>query len=122
MIEKLYSLFFEEAGSGEAQGNEDDAATDMNHDNEEKKMKKIRMDQDLLDFEERGGLTSILKEIFNPRGDHVELDAVYQLKNLCRTYYEKKGKISKELVESLDALLNERPNAFKMKKKHFFIE
>lgn len=49
----------------------------------------------------------------------MELDSVYQLKQLCKAFYEKKENLSKELVQCLDALANERPWTVKMKKKHF---
>jgi hypothetical protein len=37
----------------------------------------------------------------------MELDSVYQLKQLCKAFYEKKDNLSQSLVQS------------KMKKKHF---
>ena len=49
----------------------------------------------------------------------MELDSVYQLKQLCKAFYEKKHSLSKNLIESLDALANERPWTVRMKKKHF---
>lgn len=49
----------------------------------------------------------------------MELDSVYQLKQLCKAFYEKKENLSKSLVQCLDALANERPWTVKMKKKHF---
>ena len=49
----------------------------------------------------------------------MELDSVYQLKQLCKAFYEKKENLSKSLVQCLDALANERPWTIKMKKKHF---
>jgi hypothetical protein len=49
----------------------------------------------------------------------MELDSVYQLKQLCKAFYEKKQSLSKNLIESLDALANERPWTVRMKKKHF---
>ena len=47
------------------------------------------------------------------------LDSVYQLKQLCSKFYEKKLNQSKQLVQCLDALANERPETLKLKKKHF---
>ena len=41
------------------------------------------------------------------------------MKQLCKAFYEKKDNLSQELVQSLDALANERPWTIKMKKKHF---
>ena len=49
----------------------------------------------------------------------MELDSVYHLKQLCKAFYEKKQSLSKNLIESLDALANERPWTVRMKKKHF---
>jgi len=48
----------------------------------------VRLDQELIEFEERGGFAQVLKEIFNPIDQSsMELDSVYQLKQLCKTYY-----------------------------------
>jgi hypothetical protein len=81
---------------------------------------QIRLDQELFEFEERGGFPQVLKDIFNPTDQSsMELDSVYQLKQLCKAFYEKKDNLSQSLVQSLDALANERPWTVKMKKKHF---
>lgn len=40
-------------------------------------MKKLKRDQDLQEFEEKGGFARILKDIFNPQDDSIELDSVY---------------------------------------------
>ena len=62
----------------------------------------------------------MLKDIFNPTDQSsMELDSVFQLKQLCKAFYEKKDNLSKSLVQCLDALANERPWTIKMKKKHF---
>ena len=37
-------------------------------------------------------------------------------------YYEKKGKLGKQLVETLDTLISDRPFSLKTKSKHFVIE
>ena len=52
----------------------------------------------------------------------MELDSVYQLKQLCKTYYTKKETLSQALVQSLDALANERPWTLQSKKKHFKLD
>jgi hypothetical protein len=49
----------------------------------------------------------------------MELDSVYQLKQLCKAFYQKKESLSQSLIQCLDALANERPWTVKMKKKHF---
>lgn len=52
----------------------------------------------------------------------MELDSVFQIKKFCREFYERKIKMSKDLVETLDALNNERPATMKLKKRHFEID
>jgi hypothetical protein len=53
----------------------------------------------LNDFEDRGGFKRVLKDIFNPTDQSsMELDSVYQLKQLCKAFYEKKENLSKSLV------------------------
>ena len=85
-------------------------------------MKKLalRLEAQLTEFEDRGGFKRVLKDIFNPTDQSsMELDSVFQLKQLCKAFYEKKDNLSKSLVQCLDALANERPWTIKMKKKHF---
>lgn len=53
------------------------------------------MDLELIEFEERGGFAKVLRDIFNPIDKNaMELDSVYQLKNLCKTFYKKKEELS----------------------------
>lgn len=52
----------------------------------------------------------------------MELDSVFQIKKFTREFYDRKFKMSKELIETLDALNNERPNMLQYKRKHFEIE
>jgi hypothetical protein len=64
----------------------------------------------------------VLKTIFNPSDPgSMELDSVYQLKTLCKAYYEKKERLNSNLVQTLDALANERPKVMNIKKKHLII-
>jgi hypothetical protein len=52
----------------------------------------------------------VLKDIFNPSDmAAMELDSVYQLKNICKDFYRKKQLMSSALIQTLDALSNERP-------------
>ena len=117
---KLITFLSEELSQKEAEGA--NAESRLENELEEKKLKQLKRDQELIEFEERGGFARILREIFNPTDDSVELDSVFQLKNLVKNYYEKKTKISKELVETLDVLLNQRPTTVSMKKKSFYRE
>ena len=52
----------------------------------------------------------------------LELDSVYQIKKFCRDFYQRKSQMSKELLETLDALSNERPSVLKNKSKHFTVD
>ena len=41
----------------------------------------------------------VLKDIFNPTDQSsMELDSVYQLKQLCKAFYQKKENLSNQLV------------------------
>ena len=52
----------------------------------------------------------------------MELDSVFQLKKLCKELYTRKSKISDELIQTLDALNNERPAVMQTKKRFFNIK
>ena len=52
----------------------------------------------------------------------MELDSVFQLKKLCKELYSRKLKISDELIQTLDALNNERPAVMQTKKRYFDIK
>lgn len=67
------------------------------------------------------GFIRLLQEILNPtEKDSLELDSVFQLKALVKSFYEKKGSLSNELVETLYAMMSERPQIMDSKKKYFF--
>ena len=77
----------------------------------------------MMEFEERGGFSQVLKDIFNPADlAAMELDSVFQLKNLCKDFYRKKQLLSGGLVQTLDALSNERPVVLQMKRRHFNVD
>lgn len=62
----------------------------------------------------------MLKDIFNPSDmAAMELDSVFQLKNICKDFYRKKQLMSTALIQTLDALSNERPTVLQMKRRHF---
>lgn len=62
----------------------------------------------------------LLQEILSPaEKDTLELDSVFQLKNLVKSYYQKKGLMCDGLSSTLYAMLCERPNIIDVKKKHF---
>ena len=67
------------------------------------------------------GFIRLLQEILNPtEKDSLELDSVFQLKALVKSFYEKKDTLSNELVETLYAMMSERPQILETKKKYFF--
>lgn len=83
----------------------------------------MRLEQELIDFKNRGGFTKVLNDLFNnPDIGSLEFDSVYKLKQLCMQFYDKKGRLGKELVESLDALLSDRPFSLASKRKNFVID
>ena len=65
----------------------------------------------------------MLNDIFNPTNlKSMELDSVFQIKKFCREFYERKIKMSQDLVNTLDALNNERPATLKLKRRHFELD
>ncbi len=45
---------------------------------EKKKRLQLKLDQELIEFEDKGGFAQVLKEIFNPQdANAVELDSVF---------------------------------------------
>jgi len=50
----------------------------------------------------------------------VELDSVYQLKNLIKKFYIRKNEICDDFIDRLDAILVERPYFMQTKKEKFF--
>lgn len=81
-----------------------------------KKKEKMKLDQELIEFKKKGGFAKVLHDLFyNPDPNSLEFDSVYKLKQLCIQYYQKKGKLGKQLLETLDVLMSDRP--FTMKSK-----
>ena len=110
MMQQLYTLFF--AWATEEEDNKDDAEKDFDQMDEEKraeeerkekekrrKREEFQKEQALHDFEERGGFSQVLKDIFNPSDmAAMELDSVFQLKNICKDFYRKKQLMSTALI------------------------
>jgi RNAse (barnase) inhibitor barstar len=72
------------------------------------------------EFQDQGGFTRVLNDIFNPTTlKGMELDSVYQLKLYTKKFYQQKFKMSEELLETLDAINNVRPEVIKLKRKYF---
>lgn len=91
-------------------------------DERQKKIEQMRK-QEIIEFRKRGGFARVLHDLFyNPDVGALEFDSVYKLKQLCMQYYEKKGKLGKELVETLDVLLSDRPFTLRAKRKNFVID
>ena len=47
-----------------------------------RRLQQLKRDQELAEFEEKGGFARILNNLFNPSDESIELDSVYQLKQL----------------------------------------
>lgn len=132
MMLELYQLFFSWTREDEVHINEEqnNALENLTEDEiklkakqkeeDRKKREEFERDQALIEFEEAGGFAQVLKDIFNPSDmAAMELDSVYQLKNICKDFYRKKQLMSQALIETLDALSNERPTVLQMKRRHF---
>eukprot|EP00347_Sterkiella_histriomuscorum_P005249 403357318 len=66
-------------------------------------------------------LVDLLEEMLNPsQKDLVELDSVYQLKNLVKKFYTKKNELCDRLIKKLDSIMTARPELMNYKKTHFF--
>ena len=77
----------------------------------------------MQEFQDKGGFSRVLNDIFNPTNlKSMELDSVFQIKKFCREFYERKIKMSQDLVNTLDALNNERPATLKLKRRHFELD
>lgn len=85
-------------------GDKDDGAGSQQLDpeaekTEKKKMAMFKMSQEMQEFLDNGGFPKVLNDIFNPTDQaSMELDSVFQLKQLCKAFYEKKHNLSKQLV------------------------
>ena len=111
MLDKLYSYFFSWTMDGETPEPDEDAIRYENMTEEEKadlakqekeekqKREDFAKEQKLMEFEEQGGFSKVLKDIFNPADmAAMELDSVYQLKNICKDFYRKKQLMSSALI------------------------
>ena len=74
--------FSHKQGDGDAFSNLGFQKDQGNMDEEEKKKRlQLKLDLELIEFEEMGGFARVLREIFNPTDlNSMELDSVYQLK------------------------------------------
>ena len=130
MMQQLYNLFFSWTEGGEVRNEDEDAIENLTEEEkyekaeqekeDKRKREEFERDQALIEFEEKGGFSQVLKDIFNPSDmAAMELDSVYQLKNICKDFYRKKQLMSSALIQTLDALSNERPTVLQMKRRHF---
>jgi hypothetical protein len=130
MMQTLYNLFFAWTADGEVRIDDEDMIENLTEEEkwakaeqekeDKRKREEFERDQALIEFEEKGGFSQVLKDIFNPSDmAAMELDSVYQLKNICKDFYRKKQLMSSALIQTLDALSNERPAVLQMKRRHF---
>ena len=78
-----------------------DDKDDKKYNSEEKRRRQaFREEQELREFEEKGGFAGVLKDLFRPGPTNgLELDNVNMLQNLCSGYYSKKYHLDKNLVQ-----------------------
>lgn len=57
---------------------------DMKIENEDqaRRLAQLKREQELAEFKEKGGFGRILNNLFNPTDESIELDSVFQLKQL----------------------------------------
>jgi hypothetical protein len=85
--EQLYNLFFkwqfskqdlEQHAQNDSEEERDKVRKEEEAKDERKKKAQLKHEQDLLDFEARGGFVRVLKDIFNPVDkDAMQLDPVF---------------------------------------------
>lgn len=69
-------------------------------------------------------LLKLIAQMMNPNSEQkpelMEYDCVYQLKQIAKRYYQKKGQLTERLFKKLDAIVVERPRCLEKKKEYFF--
>lgn len=59
------------------------------------KRAQLKRDQEMQEFQDKGGFSRVLNDIFNPVNlKSMELDSVFQIKKFCQEFYERKMKMS----------------------------
>jgi len=88
MMQTLYNLFFAWTADGEVRIDDEDAVENLTEEEkwakaeqekeDKRKREEFERDQALIEFEEKGGFSQVLKDIFNPSDmAAMELDSVY---------------------------------------------
>ena len=85
-MKKLTSVRSEFTGSQDKLNNkqgEEMTSKEMEELEEIKKKEKMKLDQELIEFNKRGGFARVLHDLFyNPDPNSLEFDSVYKLKQL----------------------------------------
>ena len=66
--------------------------------------KKAEMEKQVMDFEDYGGLSWALREMYKPNKDTYQDDPVYGLKKHARQFYHQKNSLAHHLVDTLDTM------------------
>lgn len=80
---------------------------------------KFKQEKQIMDFEDYGGVQAVLDDLFKPTEDNFEEDSVYKLKNNCKDFYNKKDRMARKLVQTLDSMSQQRPRMMKLKSEKF---
>lgn len=91
---QLYDLFFNWRQGVDAEEKDPEQPTnqlikdELQEKQERLKRIQLKKDQARQEFQDRGGFTRVLNDIFNPTDmKSLELDSVYQIKKFCRDFY-----------------------------------
>lgn len=79
IVNLLYNKQENEAKDPE---NSTDNKPGVENEEQARRLQQLKREQELAEFEEKGGFARILRNFFNPTDESVELDSVYQLKQL----------------------------------------
>lgn len=94
---KLYELFFSWRGARDLDEEGEVVVKDEKQEKGERlKRAQLKRDNAIQDFQDNGGFSRVLQDIFNPTDiKSLELDSVFQIKKFCREFYDNKCKMSR---------------------------
>lgn len=83
-FKRNYIAICEDLNNKEKEIRDQEMTSENKIENEEqaRRLQQLKRDQELAEFEEKGGFAKILNNLFNPTDESIELDSVYQLKQL----------------------------------------
>lgn len=62
----------------------------LKRDTEMDKIQQLKLDQEIIDFEEQGGFKQAIEDLFNPlTKSGLQLDSVFQLKAMIKAFHQR---------------------------------